>query len=135
VREGLAFFLDRGLGSRIVANGLRAEAWAVTTMDERYGVDRSQNIDDPSWIREASRRGEILLSKDRAIAKRPLEAEAIYYTAAKTLVVSSARVTGAEILAWLIANESAIERLASREGPWVFGVYRDRIAELRLNFP
>ena len=29
------FFLDRGIGSRIVAAGVRARGWQVITMDER----------------------------------------------------------------------------------------------------
>ena len=72
------FFLDRGLGPRIVPNGLRAAGWVVTTMDERNGVKASQSIDDATWIRDACLQGEVIITKDRAIAKRPLEAEAIY---------------------------------------------------------
>ncbi len=135
MRADLAFFLDRGLGSRILATGLRAASWSITTMDERYGVAASQDIADPDWIRDASGRGEILLSKDRAIAKRPLEAEAIYSSSARALVISSGQITGPDMLSWLLANSTAIEALAARSGPWVYGVYHDRISEIRLNYP
>jgi len=135
MRSGLTFFLDRGLGSRTVANGLRASEWSITTMDERYGTDASQDVDDVDWIRDASGRGEILLSKDRAIAKRPLEAEAIYYSSARVLVVASANITGPQMLTRLLSNASSIERLCDRNGPWVFGVYEDRVGAIRLNYP
>ncbi|HEX4445030.1 MAG TPA: hypothetical protein VHZ81_15775 [Galbitalea sp.] len=92
MRADLAFFLDRGLGSRILATGLRAASWSITTMDERYGVAASPDVADPDWIRDASGRGEILVSKDRATAKRPLEAEAIYYSSARALVISSGQI-------------------------------------------
>jgi hypothetical protein len=102
-------------------------------MDERYGVAASQDVADPDWIRDAASRGEILVSKDRAIARRPLEAEAIHFSSARTLVITSGQITGPEMLRWLLANESNIDSLGPRMGPWVFGVYRDRIARLHLN--
>jgi PIN like domain len=103
-------------------------------MDERYGPDLSQSVADTDWIIDASSRREILLSKDRAIAKRPLEAEAIYYSSARALVIASAQITGPEMLNRLVSNSASIERLAARSGPWVWGVYRDRLAEIRLNY-
>ena len=48
------FFADRGLGSRILPAKLRDAGWKITTMDERYGVMVSQDLDDPDWIREAT---------------------------------------------------------------------------------
>ena len=87
------FFLDRGLGSKVVAGGLRDFGWRVITMDERYGATESQLVKDVDWIRAASRAGDVILAKDRAMAKKPLEAEAIYYNEARVFVLSSSRVT------------------------------------------
>ena len=129
------FFLDRGLGSRIVPDGLRAASWVVTTMDERYGVKVSQSIDDATWIRNACREGEVIITKDRAIAKRPLEAEAIYYSEARVLTIASAQITGPEQLLRLLENASRIERLVSQRGPWVFAVYADDVRRIRLAYP
>lgn len=53
--SGLRFFLDRGLGSRIVPQALRGAGWVLETMDERYGKNESQNIEDTQWA-VASRR-------------------------------------------------------------------------------
>ena len=72
------FFTDRGLGSQIVPDGLRAAGWLVVTMDERYGPQASQGVSDVDWIYDASVRGECLLTKDAAISSRPAEAMAIY---------------------------------------------------------
>jgi hypothetical protein len=44
--SGLRFFLDRGLGSRIVPEILRDAGWTLETMDERYGKTESQKIQD-----------------------------------------------------------------------------------------
>lgn len=127
------FFLDRGMGSRIVPLGLRDRGWIVTTMDERYGVEASQAVSDADWIRDAAGRDEVLICKDRKVAKRPLEADAIYYSDARVLVLADARVTGHDMLARLVHNEASIQRLCQRPGPWVYGVYGSRLAGIRLN--
>lgn len=129
------FFLDRGLGSRIVPTGLRDAGWTLTTMDERYGVDRSQTIDDATWIRDASINGETIITKDKNIAKRPLEAEAIYYTEARVLVIVAAQISGPEMLQQLLENTARIQRHLTQTGPWVLGVYRDRVNRIRLAYP
>ncbi|MFP3466721.1 hypothetical protein [Leifsonia sp. SIMBA_070] len=130
----LEFFLDRGMGSRLVPQGLRARGWSITTMDERYGRDHSQGIEDARWIREASAEGKVVICKDRNVAKRPLEAQAIYYSEARVLVLASAQITGDEMLDHLLNNEEAIHRLARRTGPWVQAVYANRLGMIRLNF-
>lgn len=68
----LRFFLDRGLGSRIVPEALRRAGWALETMDERYGKKESQEIKDPQWIEEASLNGDVILPPVSAIEVRVL---------------------------------------------------------------
>jgi hypothetical protein len=104
-------------------------------MDERYGSARSQDVADVDWIRDAAAQGEVLLSKDRAIARRPLEAEAIYYNEARVFVIASAQITGPEMLSRVIGNASAIERIGGQHGPFVFAIYEASVARLRLNYP
>ncbi len=72
---GLRFFLDRGLGSRIVLQALRRAGWTLETMDERYGKAHSQSTQDTQWIEEATLAGDVLLCKDLAIARNALEAQ------------------------------------------------------------
>ena len=59
-------------------------------MDERYGADQSQSIQDTQWIEEATLAGDVLLCKDLAIAQNPLEAQAIYMTSARVFALSNA---------------------------------------------
>lgn len=132
MRADLRFFIDRGVDSRIVPEGLRAAGWIVVTMDERYGMAKSQLVDDPVWIREASERGEVLITKDRNVAKRPFEAEAISAAEARVLVIPSGNLTGQEALTRLVSNEARIERAAVDPGPWVLGVYTERLGRIRL---
>jgi len=63
-------------------------------MDERYGADQSQNIQDTQWIEETTLAGDVLLCKDLAIAQNPLEGQAIYMTSARVFALSNAAIAG-----------------------------------------
>ncbi|MGH3834677.1 MAG: hypothetical protein ACRDSF_03080 [Pseudonocardiaceae bacterium] len=132
----LWFFLDRGLGSVVVPNALRAQGWQLTTMDERYGAELSQCVEDAEWIGEAARRGEVLLCKDRAIARGPAEAMAVYFNDARVFALAHAGVTGPEMAGLFLAAERGIVRMACRAtGPYVVSVSRDGLRRLRLAYP
>ncbi|MBB2915497.1 hypothetical protein FHS43_006818 [Streptosporangium becharense] len=95
--SGLTFFLDRGLGSKIVPNALREAGWLLETMDERYGKDDSQRIEDVQWIEEATIRGDILLCKDLAITRNPVEARVIFMSGARIFAIANASVVGRDM--------------------------------------
>jgi hypothetical protein len=130
------FFLDRGLGSRIVPTGLRERGWQVTTMDERYGSLASQDVADVDWIREATALGECLLTKDVAIARNPSEAEVIYNCDARAFTITNPQITGPEMLARLLVHEQTVFRWAWRTpAPFVLGLGPNATRRLRLNRP
>lgn len=127
------FFLDRGLGSRIVPDGLRANGWDLTTMDERYGAEISQSIIDAEWIADASERGDCILTKDTHVAYRPAEAEAIYRSGARVFTVRNAQMAGPDVLELLVRHTAVIRRVADRaRGPYVFGVGPAGLGRLNL---
>jgi hypothetical protein len=116
--SGVRFFLDRGLGSRIVPQALRDAGWALETMDERYGKASSQRIQDTQWIEDAALAGDVLLGKDLAIARNLLEAQVIYMSSARFFVLSNAALTGPAMAQWYLANEAKIIEMALRvSGP------------------
>jgi PIN like domain len=121
--SGLRFFLDRGLGAYVVPGALRAAGWMLETMDERYGADQSQNIQDTQWIEEATLADDVLLCKDLAIAQNPLEAQVVYRTSAQVFGLSNASITGPMMAQWYLDNEARIVRTALRAaGPYVMAV-------------
>ena len=86
--------------------------WTLESMDERYGADQSQTIQDAQWIEEATLAGDILLCKDLAITQNPLEAQAIYMTSARVFALSNAGIAGLAMAQWYLDNEAKIvERL------------------------
>lgn len=116
--SGLRFFLDRGLGSRIVPASLREAGWALETMDERYGKDVSQKIQDTQWIEEATLNGDVLLCKDLEIANNPLEAQVVYMSGARAFGLSNAQIIGPNMAKWFLTCEAKIVRMAQRsQGP------------------
>jgi len=130
------FFLDRGLGSVLIATGLRERGWLVTTMDERYGTDVSQSVADIDWIREASERGECLLTKDAAIARNAVEAEIVYNCDARVFALTNAKLTGPVMLSRFLLHEGAVFRWAARtRPPFVLGLDETRVRRLKLNLP
>lgn len=121
--SGLRFFLDRGLGSLIVPGALRQAGWTLETMDERYGADHSQGIQDTQWIEEATLIGDVLLCKDLAIARNALEAQVVYMTSARVFALSNASLAGPVMAQWYLDNEARIVAAALRApGPYVMAV-------------
>jgi hypothetical protein len=135
-QSGLTFFLDRGLGSKVVPRLLHDAGWHVTTMDERYGFVRSQTITDVEWITDASQHGDVILCKDLAIARNPLEAEAVYRTSARIFGLANAAQTGAQAGNMFVMHQEAIMTMAARaEGPYVVAVGNEGLHRKRLNLP
>lgn len=131
---GLRFFLDRGLGSRIVPGRLREAGWQLTTMDERYGVEKSQRVPDTEWIEDATDRGEALLCKDLAIARNQLEAETVFRVSARVFALANANLSGQDTAACLLDRGEAMVAMAARaSGPYVVSVSRTGLRRCRLN--
>lgn len=135
--SGLRFFLDRGLGSRIVPEALRDAGWLLETMDERYGKTRSQKIKDTQWIEEATLAGDLLLCKDLTIARNALEAQVIYMSGARAFGLSSASLAGAVMAQGYLDAEAKIVEMATRaSGPYVMSVNAATgLRRIRLAYP
>ncbi|WP_369987525.1 hypothetical protein [Streptosporangium sp. 'caverna'] len=134
--SGLTFFLDRGLGSRIVPNALREAGWVLETMDERYGKDESQRIADTQWIEEATIRGDVLLCKDLAITHNLVEARVIYMSGARIFALAKADVVGKEMAELFLVNEARIiDTLKRVTEPFVFAVSRNGLRRTRVRYP
>ena len=116
------FFIDRSVGNRTVVERLREAGWVCVTMRERYGERSAQELADVDWIADASAVGEVLLTADKRIAKRPLEAAAVRATAAQVFALGNNNSTGAASAEQFLRSEAAILRRAHEPGPWVDSV-------------
>lgn len=134
--EHLRFFVDRGIGSRVVPGALRDAGWALVTIDERYGTQLSQRTEDVDWIGDAAQRGEISICKDSAIAYNYDEAWTIYMNEARVFAFSNKQLTGPQMAHLLLRWQMEIWSIARRvNGPYVFAVSQHRPRRCRLRYP
>lgn len=129
----LRFFSDRSLGDHVVPEALRAVGWHVVTMRERYGTITAQALADIDWIRDATAEGEVLLTGDKAIAKRPLEARAVIAASARVFALGNSSLTGPQKAQRLLDKQRVIFRRAERDaGPYVVSVGSHALETLKL---
>lgn len=129
----LRFFSDRSLGDHEVPMALRDAGWQVVSMRERYGSVIAQDLADIDWIRDATGEGEVLLTGDKAIAKRPLEARAVAAAAARVFALGKNQLTGSQKVQRLLNHEKAIFRRASTHtGPYVVSISERGLETLKL---
>lgn len=102
-------------------------------MRERYGSVTAQQLADIDWIRDATSQGEVLLTGDKAIAKRPLEARAVLKAGARVFALGSSQLAGRDKGKRLLDHEGAIFRRArATAGPYIFSVTGHGLQKLKL---
>jgi predicted nuclease of predicted toxin-antitoxin system len=115
-------FVDRSLGRRSVVDALNNAGYAAIAHDDRF----RQDTPDAEWIAEASAHGWIILTKDSAIRRNPLERAAYRDSGSRVFVLTSQNMTGAAMAAAFIAAMPRIlARIDDTEPPCVFAVRRN----------
>ena len=85
--------MDRSLGKVAVAEALREAGAQVEVHDDHFPRDTA----DAVWIPEVSRQGWIILTKDAAIRKRPLELAAVIASKARVFALTSQHIPGSKM--------------------------------------
>lgn len=124
------FFVDRSLGRYEVPEALRAAGLVVHTMADIYGEDWGQRLDDEVWLADIADAGMVALFKDDAIRRRPAQIAAVEAGSLRCFCLTNAGLKGAIQVEWFLTNLSRIRRAAHKPGPYVYGVYADRIGLL-----
>lgn len=88
------FFTDRGLGSRIFPDRLRAAGISVVAMQQHYGATRAENLADEHWISEVVGLGLIVLTKDSNMRFNRLVTSAIVASGARCFAFPRQDITG-----------------------------------------
>jgi predicted nuclease of predicted toxin-antitoxin system len=116
------FFFDRNLGKR-VPEALENDGWLVETHDDHFAQDAS----DETLFHEVSARGWIFITQDKRIRFRAAERHALLEYGLRTFsLVSTANLSASETIEVLRRAHQAIEEtVATIDGPWVFGIYKD----------
>jgi len=82
--------VDRALGTRTIAEGLREQGCRVEIHDRHF----SQAAKDAEWLPEVGRRGWVLLTKDRHIRTRQNELVALLAAGVGAFVLTAGDLSG-----------------------------------------
>ena len=120
------FFLDRGLGKHQVPNALRSAGETVICHDELY----TQTTSDVDWLQAEAGKGNLILTKDEAIGRNPLEKAMVKGSGAKVFALSSASMTGPDMATAFVNARHRMKQFAKKhKGPFIAKV--DRSGKVR----
>lgn len=123
------FYVDVGLGGIVIPNLVRRMGCTALTKVDVFGRRR---VEDTEWIDWADTEGVAVLTKDDAIRRRPLERAALGRSSLRVFCLTNANLTKAEQEARFERRWQAILRRCEQPGPYVCGVYVDRLQDLRI---
>jgi hypothetical protein len=97
-----------------------------------HDADFEDDLDDEVWLEQVGRRGWVVLSKDQAITRNPLELRALLAASVAFFGVSAAHCTGAE-LGLALVRALPIMRTCLRRfrRPFIASVRRDGSVSVR----
>ena len=120
------------MGRITVPEELRRAGFVVITLAEQYGMPEDQRVSDETWLRDAGKRGDVVLMKDKRIRKRTPEIAAVRRFNVKCFCLSSGNLTGQQMSERFIVNRSRIEEAAIEPGPFIYAVRANDIVKLQL---
>jgi predicted nuclease of predicted toxin-antitoxin system len=122
--ESSTFFVDRCLG-RSVGVALREHGLNVEFHADHFVDDAA----DEDWISEVGRHGWIVLTKDKAIRRRPVELEAVVAANVRMFSLSSGNMTGKEMASVFAENRRRMGRfLKDHPPPFIARVSKSGVA-------
>lgn len=126
------FFLDRSMGRVKFPELLRAAGIRLTTLAERYGIPADEEIADTTWLEDAGKLGDIVVTKDAAIRRRPAEKDAIKQFGVRCFCIVNQGITAEQMAEWFLGNLDQIIRASLKPGPYIYAVHNGRIERLKL---
>jgi predicted nuclease of predicted toxin-antitoxin system len=106
------FYVDRCLG-KAVPKALQDAGARVERHDDHF----AQNALDEDWIPEVSRRGWVILTKDKNIRRTAGEREAALTSKARIFTLSSGNMQGQVMAALFVSRLADMEKMANEHPP------------------
>lgn len=120
--QPLTFFVDECLGTGKVPGALTAAGASVKTLADVFG----KGMKDVDWLSALQGQGWIVLTKDKNIRRRPLEAQALIAANLRVFVVTATDLTGDETGQVLVKALPKIRRFCKkRRPPFIAGITRN----------
>jgi predicted nuclease of predicted toxin-antitoxin system len=112
-----------------VAEALRAAGATVELHRDHFADDAP----DVEWLAEAGRRGWVVLTKDDAIRRNPLERRALLTANVRAFILTSQNMSGPDMAGLVVRFLPTIETLArSGKQPFIALVTRSSVAIANL---
>lgn len=109
----LVYLLDEDLASRSILAALRAAGLEVTTVPEQFG----RGAKDVDWLPIAGKRGYVVLTKDKAMRRTPLEVAAVLDARVLYFSLTHGNLTAAQMASAILAAVPHVEGIVrSRRG-------------------
>jgi predicted nuclease of predicted toxin-antitoxin system len=123
------FLVDRSLGLIAIPKLLRSAGYTVRTIDDVYGP---RPVADVEWIRDADANDWVVATKDDRIRRRPAEREALAASTLRVFCLTSGNLKSSEQVERFRVNLGAMAAVIDEPGPWIRGVYVDRVELLKI---
>ena len=124
------YLLDRSLGSKIVPTLLREAGFELVTLADVYGEKGAQLAADTEWLRYAGDHDLVVLGADDRIRYRAQERNQLAGGRLRSFTITNAHLRGEEAAQWILTNRHRIEQRCRKTGPYVYGIYHDRLDKL-----
>jgi hypothetical protein len=129
-RDPPEFFVDRSLGYHVLPDALRGLGLVVHTMRSVYGPDAEETVPDVVWLEQAGGAGWVVLTKDDAIRRRPVELQALAAHGVRAFCLTNANLTGEQQRDRFLANLNRMIQRSRRPGPWICAVYERQLVQI-----
>ncbi len=124
------WWVDRCLGAHLLPTALRERGLTIRTHADLYGSRDS--VPDAEWILDVAKRGWVILTKDQAILRTPVEIEALRTARAKYVCLSAKGLSGPQQAECFAAHWKTIEGVvAARKAPLILAVNRTGVREFK----
>lgn len=121
--EQTTLFVDRSLG-RQVGLTLRAAGLTVELHDDHFADDTADEV----WLAEVGVRCWVVLTKDKAIRRKPWERQVVMEAKVRLFTLPSGNMTGQEMAETFLENRLRMARfLKQQDAPFVAVVSRGGI--------
>jgi PIN like domain len=118
--DRLIFFTDANLGRRVVPDALRAAGEEVKVHDDCFAAGTQDHV----WLRAVGEKGWVVLTKDSRIRYRRNEMEALLSSGARSFVLVSSNLPGAEMAKIFVKALPGMKKLcAALPAPFIAHIH------------
>jgi hypothetical protein len=124
------FFVDRSLGQQQLPDAIQRVGYVVHTLVSVYGQRAGERIADEHWLERCGTEGWVVLTKDDAIRRRPLERQALERHGVRAFILTTASLTGPQQVDRIMTNLNRIIQRSRKPGPSICAIYQRRVVQI-----